>query len=63
MEQLKCSVCKKIRNLNEFTKDKYRLKDIDTRCKNCKSLLYKKYYTNNKTKEIDRKLNFYYKNP
>jgi len=61
MKTKKCSRCKKVKNLNEFSKDKQRKDGIAYWCKECKNESWRKYYKNNLEK-VNNRIEVYRKN-
>ncbi|MHA2013328.1 MAG: hypothetical protein ACTSWG_13240 [Candidatus Helarchaeota archaeon] len=55
----KCSKCKKIKNINEFPRDKYRLDGHTSQCKDCRNRKWKNYRMKNLQKEKRRWKNWY----
>jgi len=56
-----CSKCKKVKNLDEFSKDKQRKDDLSYYCKECQRTRGKIYYLNNAEK-VNNRIKEYRKN-
>ncbi len=54
-----CGHCRKLKSLNEFSKDSNTKDGRDNDCKECSSIRSKKYYLDNLEKQRIRKRNYY----